>query len=277
MKFTTKIVIGVIATIFALSILFIVYAAIEFNRVDDCDSYSNRRYERAFYTIPQSDMQTVDLSPFRVIYLEDDHSKDIRVEGTLNLHSSEEGKNENKLTIAKNMLPYIKHTVVGDTLKIKVNKSAIQDFCKDKQAGNTMGIRGLNINIISAGSEIRIANNLSYFTLTARNVNARRVGISNNDSNVDIGSCKIGQLNILNGGDLTISKCRIDTLDLDLDYVRGWNIVHSKVDVENLTGSNHHSIRQSKTESNTVNWTPKNKSAELNITVPNDTVRIIFP
>ncbi len=280
MKCTTKIVLGIIAAIFALSILFIIYAAIVFDGKEKEYGVPTLSDE-SLYTIPQGELKTSQLESFNVVCLEPASvvkGEGRNIVGALILRSQETDTNRAEMIVGDGLLRYIHTKNVGDTLKISLDCAAIYEAYENEKDARHRVLNSGDITLSITNPEIEIISRIKDFGIIADGLAAKYVKMSTNRGDVKVASGKIAHLNAESVyGYLSVNKSSIDTLTLDLDNLSGWNVANSRIDVENLTGSRYHSIRQSKTESNTVNWIPKNKSAELNIAIPNDTVRIIFP
>ena len=75
-----------------------------------------------------------------------------------------------------------------------------------------------------------------------------------------------------------LKNSQVKELNIDLDQIGNtWIIENCDIEVENLTGSNKHSVSLPKSEAKLMHWMPKNKDAQLTVTLYGDTARVEFP
>ena len=114
-------------------------------------------------------------------------------------------------------------------------------------------------SLVAASSEARRLN------LQLLNMKADSVALSASYLRID--SCDFRSLSVNNADNLDLVNSRIRYVYLDLDGMRHWSAVHCQLDNEYLTGSREHYNEIQKGECSQMHWKPKNKDAQLNVTL----------
>ena len=313
MKLTTKIIIGIIGTIFILSLLFIIGF-----------SFSERRFNKSDYVprekryIPQENQIGLSLAPHRVIVLEEDYTgtrfEDEKRPGsiranmylpfslTVNLTNPEM---ENKLYMPEMLSGCIVTKMNNDTLTVQIKHYELRKKYDNKDSINFLSIYGAdvclhisNINIIDkTSSTVKISDITTDSILINSNggvllnsCNANVIMI-NAHGGVLLNSCNANVMMIDAHGDVLIEACTANVIDpvygkltvknsfvktifLDLDRNKSWSLEECEIENQNVTASGQHTINWYRNEVGRINWRPKNKDAALFIKVPGDTTQI---
>ncbi|MDR2917166.1 MAG: hypothetical protein LBV74_20420 [Tannerella sp.] len=276
MKLTTKIILGIILSTFAISFLFI----ISFSFTDRKD------FKRAYDTviqIPQDNITGIELESYRIIVLDtertdttNDHSYGFDSENCgLFLNPATTDK-ENELFIPEALHDFISTKINNDTLTIGIKIDNLRKKYIKEEVNNHTFFGGINLNLHT--SNANVINKINAMQTSIRNIETDSIKVyAWGDIRID--SCKATVIDPVlkeNYRRLTIKNSHSKTINLDLDRIKNWNIEHCEIEEENLTGSKKHSIVQQQNESGKINWLPKNKNAELNIKIQGDTTQIIF-
>ena len=275
MRPTSKIILGIILSIFIISLLFITGFSFS-ERRNFTNTHSN------VISIPQDNPIGIDVASHRVIVLEAESAEN---EGKINYGFSYEHcslnlnptapKEESKLFIPEALDGYIAAKTNRDTLKILIKVDELRK--KYGEEGNKY-IHFLGVNIDLHTSNVNVINKVLGFPTEVRNIETDSIRIVSN-GNILIESCKAMVIDPVMDESyrkLNVKNSIAQTIHLDLDRIRNWNMEGCDIEVQNLTGSGKHNIIQHRNEKIKINWYPKNENAELNIKVPGDTVQIVF-
>ncbi len=276
MKLTTKIIFGIILSVFAISLLFIIGFAFT----------DRKHYQRVYNTaiqIPQDNMTKIELEPYRIIVLDMERT-DTTNEYSYGFSSENCGlflnrattNKENKLFIPETLHDFISTKIKNDTLTIGIKVDDLRKKHQKENAGNHTFFEGANLNLYT--SNANVINKISAMRTSIQSIETDSIKVTA-WGEIQIDSCKATIINPdlkESYRMLTIKNSYAKTINLDLDRIENYNIEHCVIEEENLTGSKEHSIVQHRNESGKINWLPKNKEAELNIKIQGDTTQIIF-
>ena len=281
MRPTTKIIFGVIASIFILSLSFIIGF-----------SFSERRHYTGHYhtanriSIPQENPIGVNLDPHRVIVIEEDYTgvrfEDENKPGTARINMYLESgclsvihktsEMDDKLYFPEALIGCIATKMNDDTLTIQLKYSELLGKYDKGDSLNYISFSGIDLDLHT--SIVNIVNRVPRCIVKVNTVETDSIQIDSRGE-VLIESCKANFIYTL-FSKLTVKNCVVKTILLDLDHRGSWKIEKSDIEFQNFTGSGQHNITQYRNESSTINWYPKNAKAELNIKVPGDTTQIVF-
>jgi hypothetical protein len=267
MRRTTKITVGIILSIFALSLTFI----IGFSFTDR----KNNRHLVSIANIPQEDRTGINTEPYRTVVLEREYSEH-RVSAGENcglflnpVTTDDEG---NRLFVPAALHDFISVETRGDTLAVRLKVDAL--FEKYREDGKHH-ILFSGINLYLHTSHVDVINKTRDIPTNIRNVMTDTVKVRS-DGDIRIDSCDVRIIEPLKAQFFKINGCRIGTLNIDLDLVQNWKVEKSKVGTENFTGSRRHDIILTDNEAKNINWLPKNKDSKLVITLPGDTTGFVL-
>lgn len=277
MRPTSKIILGIILSIFILSLLFIIGF-----------SFSERRNYRKIYSdvisIPHDSIIGINVASFRVIVLEEDRTGVVpgqlryfsyTDQNGLTLNPKTSGE-ENNLFFPEALNGFVATKTNNDTLTIQIKVNEL--IKKYDGEGSRVHLFFSGINLCLHTSNVNVINKVSGFLTKVSNIETDSIKIDSY-GDILIESCKAMVIDpVMNQShcQLTVKNSVAQTIHLDLDRIKNWNVEGCDVGVENLTGSGRHNIIQHRSERVKINWFPKNKDAELNIKVPGDTTQIAF-
>lgn len=276
MRLTTKIILGVILSIFLIAIIFIVGF-----------SFSERKnYQRPYTTttkIPQDNLTGISVEPYRVILFEventdPDNKYPYGFAGDINgifLNPITTPDEENKLFIPGALRDFISAQTLNDTLHIQLK---ITDLCEKYKEENKNIYLFSGIRLQLNTSTVDYVNKESGINTFVSHIETNRIKI-NSSGGVHIDSCKAEVIDPVissNYNRLTVTNCIAGKIYLDLDRGNHWNIENNNIEEQILTGSKTHGITHHKNESGKISWQPKNKEAKLNVTIQGDTTQIIL-
>ncbi|MDR2679751.1 MAG: hypothetical protein LBC47_02950 [Tannerella sp.] len=275
MRTTTKIITGIILSIFVISLTFI--TGFSFT-----DRKNYHRWNNSAVDIPQDSKTGIDTEPYRVIVLE--REKHEQVQGRfyhifagdncgLFLNSVTAETEKNKLFIPEVLLDFVSAKTCSDTLTVTINVEALSEkYAKGERS--VISFTGINLYLHT--SRVDVVNKLLEIPTVIRNIETDTVKVSSG-GHIHIESCTARVIKPLKSRSFKINDCKIDELNIDLDLVTGnWNVENCTVGTENFTGGGNHSIILTKDESKKINWIPKNKKAKLNVTLPGDTTQFVY-
>lgn len=287
MRLTTKIITGIILSIFLLSLLFII-----------AFSFSDRKYNvNAHYIntvyIPQGHNATIKLEPHQVIVFEaEDTFSDndtayyfsFNETSGLFLNPATAADSDSELIIPEALSGCITTQTNNDTLTVILHLNEVrQKYSEtDKSIRKRKGIRYLTlisgINLYLYTARVNVINNVNHLQMLVNNIVTDSIMV-NSAGGLVIDSCRAAVMIpvLANYNNLTIKNSGIQALHLDLDKTGKWTIENCDIEKEILSGSGRHHTTNNRQESRKLTWNPKNESAELVITLKNDTAQIIFP
>ena len=280
MKLTTKIVLGIIISIFLLS--FCVIIGISFI---DTDKYESR-LSGYRPTISQENIIAVDVELYQTIKVDQvqiQEERSVYLSGTIRLIPVINQEDKNKLLLPEELLRFTDITSSSDTLIIRLNTSALYEQYmtnKDKEE-NTYSTNTIDgINFFAHTNNIDVICNVSGIKTDVRNIITDKININTNGE-IEIDSC---QANLVepyiksNSRRFLLKNSQVKELNIDLDQIgTSWKIENCDIEVENLTGSGNRRISFPKIETKIMNWIPKDKDAQLTVTLYGDTASIVFP
>ena len=273
MRLTTKIISGIILSLFLISLIFIIGF-----------SFTDRKNYKSTYlnaiNLSQDNKTGIELPPYKTILIDEvaieangRYSNRLSTGCNLYIDPISENQNPDMIFVPESIKDVVSFDTYGDTLKIMINVLELDS--NDKKMFQFYSGLNLYLNI----SKIDIISNVSQLSVTARNIQTDSMKIKSS-GNIFIDSCKADVITpslFASYRQLLIKNSEMIKLNLDLDNISNWKIENCNIEEENLTGSKTHRITQRKDESKIINWHPKNNKAILNITIESDTARIIFP
>jgi|GEM_PF-2965217 len=274
MRLTTKIIVGIILSIFSISLLLIVGL-----------SFAGRKYMNRsnvfIIDLPQDKETGIDLAPFRTVIIDEipNNSEKYNLfvgnNCTLYIDSIPEKNNPERLFIPESLKDFISVETSEDTLTVKLNIPGLYEKYNSNEYKH-YSVSGVNFHFII--SEIDVINKLRELSVSVKNIETDTIKIDSY-GDVYIDSCKASVIDPAvktNYKKLTIKDCEVRKINLDLDHGNHWNVENCIIEEENLTGSKTHNIIHHRNEPGKINWLPKNKDANLNITIQGDTTQILI-
>ena len=274
MRLTTKIVFGIILSIFFISLAFIIGFSFS-----DRKHYSYRSNIQVI-KLSQDNVTGIELGTFKTIvideipyesknhyYIQDNY-------GSINFDSIPEKGKPDMLFVPESLKDFVVINTSDDTLTIKLNMPELEKKYKSDDYKET-DISGMNMYLSTAKTDII---NKLHLPVNIKNIEIDSIRISSNGS-IFIDSCKaqfIEPFLKARHQTLSMTNCDVKRINLDCDHVRNWNIENSNIEEKHITGSDNHNITLHRNESGKIKWFPKNDKAELNIKIPGDTTEIII-
>lgn len=270
MKLTTKIILGIILSIFILSIGLII--GLSFKDRERYDHANSR------HTISQENIIEINVAPYKVVHLRDlDNTNNYNThsQGVLYVKPLQNESDKNKLSIPEELAPYIVTQSSADTLTIMVDMHKIDDAFHKTNYFYTV-VSGVNMYLYT--DIVNIKNDRNGTTTEINNIKTDHIKV-NSCGSVHIHSCKAITVEpvIRNYNDFSLKESTVKYLNIDLDQIGSWYVENCNIEVENLTGSNYNNVQLPKSEARVMNWLPKNKDSQLQLTLYGDTARVTFP
>jgi len=285
MRRTTKIILGIIGSIFIGSLLFIIGFSFSERRHD---AYSNGPINEI--NIPQDKSIGIDIAPHRVVVLEEvnreagfeEETKSGKIYISVNYYYSSKNSltlspiasgGGDKLIFPEKLDGCIVATTHNDTLTVQVKVDELQKKFKKKPEKELLFFSGINLTVCT--SNVNIINKISNFQTVVANIETDSIKI-HADGNILIESCNAFDIDPGLDGNLTVKNSMAKTINIDLDRRRSWKFEGCKIEYQNMTGSRKHNVTIHKNESGIINWSPKNSKAELNLKFQGNATQIHY-
>ena len=276
MRLTTKIVAGIILSIFVISIAFII--SLSFT---DWKKHSYSNYTVNNVELPQDNITGIELASFKTIIINevpyDSQGRKFQVISNSNIYFDPlpEKDNPDMLFVPESIKEYAAINTSADTLTIMLDINGLVDRYKPDNS-NRNNILGINLRF--SVSNIDIINQMQDLTINLKNIEIDNMMI-NSHGDILIDSCKAQLLipfihNSYKSFHMTNSI--VKRVNLDMDQMPNWRAENCKIEEENMTGSGTFTTTRDRKEAGNINWIPKNKDAELNIKIQGDTAQIII-
>ncbi|NDV65971.1 hypothetical protein [Bacteroides sp. 224] len=277
MRLTTKIVLGVIGSVFVLSIGFIIGFSFT-DRVDYNTGYKDIPF------ISEENVVGLDVSPYKTVWLDSEprayNYKEIYPRGRFKLAPVTSEEQRNKLFISEELSQFVDIVSSNDTLiiKLKINKLKEKYGKTDDEARKYYAaLDGVNFSLY--GNFADVLSNLDGVAIEIEDMETDLIRI-NSTSAMYVTNCKANVLEpIQRGGynSFQLKDSQIKELNIDLSCIGHREIINSEIDVENLTGEGYNYLERSKKSAKVINWHPKNKDARLEIRVESgDSLQVKF-
>ena len=274
MKTTTKIVLSLILFLFLLNLSVII--AVSFI---DADKYE-RRYIVHTTSVSQENLIAIDVASFRTIRIDKEESnevKNLNVSGTIRISPANDQETENKLLLPEELLKSTDITSSDDTLIIRLKPGVLYEQYVDERKGKFFLINDINYFVHT--NTVDVICNMAEIKVDVRNITTEKINI-HTYGNVEIDSCRVEFVEPdiqNNSGRFLLKNSQVNELRIDLDKIgRAWQIENCAIEVENLTGSGKHNVVLTNSEAKIMNWHPKNKDAQLTVTLKGDTASVLF-
>jgi len=286
MRLTTKIITGIILSIFLLSLLHIIGY-----------SFSERRYFKSSYpinsiTIPQENKTELLIEPYRVFVFEAEQSETegrffcyfTDADNGLFIHQTTTSEDNNKLFFPEDLNGFISTKTNGDTLFLKIDLEKVREqydlideVNKKFKPTTRYGVPVTGVNLDLRSSKVNVINKLYRLPTRISNLETDSIQIyASGEINIDF--CKANFIDPNSSRKITVSNSVVKAINIDLDIVNSWNIEpNCDVDTIFYTGSkrSNNMLLHSDSRGKIV-WQPKNKEAELNIKIKGNTAQINF-
>lgn len=281
MRLTTKIVLGIIAAIFIFSIVWFFFLSLTHGRGGDGDErvVLNNAQVRKMIKL-DSGQAGKTILPYNAISLQLDRElteENIRyghiITGQLNIKPAINEADKGKLEFSEQLVPFLDYKVEDGSLKISFKIKELYDHFLKGEKTHRSGIFGVDMTLY-VDSSITINNKVPGLESFIRDLKMQDLRVDS-WTKINIENSVFNTLSITSG--FHLKKCKVDTLNVDLDQAAGWTVENCDIEVENLTGGGNHSVYQTKGESRKVNWYPKHREARLNVELKGDTTNIVFP
>ena len=272
MRLTTKIILGVILSVFFVSLTFI----IGFSFTD------RKNYRNSYFTdieLPQENITGMKLPTFKTIIINEipfeSESYNFGITNCNISFDSVPANSDAEMLFIPNVLKdFISFDTSNDTLTVKLN---LHEICKKHGNGKSKYYTISRVNMHFSISNLDIINNIQTIPVNIINIETDNIKI-NSHGNINIDFCKAQFINLQltdHHRSLKVTNSDIKRINLDLDYLN-WNIENCNIEEQYITGSGQHHIRQHRGEQSLIKWVPKNKDAELNIKIQGDTTQIVI-
>ena len=272
MRLTTKIIGGIILSVFIISLTFII--SLSFT---DRKNFSRLNFN--VIELPQDNKIGIELPPFKTIVIEeviyDKPALNYSVSGNCNIYfePTTEAHNTDMLFVPEALKDFVSIHSSDNVLTIKLDISAsIVKYKNNESSYNAVSGVNLFFNI----SRIDIINKTNVLPVTINNIETDSMTI-HSKGDINIVDCKALLIDPhldVSYRKLSIKNSDVKRVNLDLDNIRNWNIENCNIEEQYITGSKKFYITQHKNEAGTINWIPKEKDAELNIKIQGEPAKI---
>ena len=274
MRLTTKIVLGIISSIFLMSFCLVIY-----------NSFFSK--EDLNYEVPhisQLNFTHVDIEPYKTILIDKDviqDSRSINFSGTFMLRPVINEDEKNKLFLPDELLQFTDIISSNDTLIIKLKMDDLYEkyYTLLRRGRSTYYLNGVNFFLHT--SMVDVVCDVNKMDVGVQSIKTDKIKINTRGA-IYIDSC---QVNIIEPymmdewRTFTVKNSQVKELNIDRDNTRSRKFENCEIEVINFTGSkysNSRSLFSSEIGSKTLNWIPKDEEAQLRVVLQNDTARIVF-
>ena len=288
MRLTTKIMTGLILSIFLLSLLSIIGFSFT-----DRKNY-RRKYPNNSIQIPQAEHQTdINIAPYRVIALETEQT-DIASHyylfkdntNGLFIQPATNAAAENTLFVPETLYDYLSIQTNSDTLTIKIKLNELSEkygFFKEENGklkpSILYGVFISGVNLYLHTSNINVINTLNEMHTHISHIETDSIKIYA-AGEIHIDSCKAHVIEPRVKPDyrkINVKNSVAQVLILDLDRVNNWNIDNCEIIARHITGSRRYNeIKIAGDERETIVWQPKNENAELHLKFKGNAAQITY-
>ena len=273
MRLSTKIITGIILSIFLLTTSAIIGLSFI-----DTEKYE-RQIRTSDATVSQENIITLSVEPFQAIKIsyaaKNQREHEIYPFGAMHLQPVMNEEDKNKLSLPEELLRFVDIASSNDTLIIRINMDKIHEQYRPSVMERPMS----GVNFFINTSMVDVINNAENIKIDIQNMTTEAIHLQTNGS-VYIANCQADIITprMERSGRFQLKDSQVRELNIDLDQMgRSWQIDNCDIEVENLTGSNRHNVNLPKSEAKIMNWLPKNADARLNITLRGDSAQVIFP
>lgn len=285
MRLTTKIVLGIIATIFLISIISIVCFSINYEKLIAEEELNTEDIK----------MTSIDIPPYKFIMLNMESNDDfIYYPGTLDIHplmdENEKKKwpfpnagEKDKLIVTEVLKPNIRQVLSGDTLKLFLKPT-------DKMLRGAKDRRMYHLDsevnmLLFTDSDINIINNIQFISVNIKDITANSIRVGSHGKTW-LQNCTVNTFNpaiddksesFLMIRNLSIDNSKIDVLNCRFVEDNELNINNSKIETGNLYGYTNNKIIIPSNTFKKINHVKKSDERALNVEILSDTVQFIFP
>ena len=286
MRLTTKIITGIILSIFLLSLLHIIGY-----------SFTDRKNYTAFFPnlkiiLPQTDKTGINIESYRVITLDSERSDTtnrygyyyINKESVFFINPATNPSEENILFIPEVLNEFITTQISNDTLTIKIKLDEVREkYCDMEEViednrfflqTHLIWISGFNFYLHT--TNVNVINRLYGVQTKISNIATDSIQIYTSGE-ITIDSCKANFMEPNSNRGITVANSVVKAINIDLDRVNNWTIEpNCDVDVYYFTGKSNHNISLHNDYHGKIVWQPKNKNAEFNVKIKGNAAQLNF-
>lgn len=262
MKCTTKILIGILLSGMVVVVVgFLILS-----------TFKGRREDLRF----DGKHTQMNVAPFRVVNVRVEagerlKKEDITIQGNLSILPSA-GK-QNVLSYPENLEHYLSVVTTNDTLNLilKISEYSLPDKLKNKERI----LIELPVMSLTADSTLATAySEASGLNINVSNLKADSIHLKAAWLKVD--SCHFRSLSVNSTGRMTLKNSQVHNFYLDMDNTNRWDVTNCQIENEYLTGGGRHHNDLKRGECRNMYWKPKNKEAELRVTL-NEEASVSIP
>ena len=277
MKLTTKIVLGIIISIFLLSFVFIICISF-IDKENDMFNPNSR-----FKSISQENIISVDIEPFKTVFIYEEleqKRRNIFPGGTVTLQPVINENEKNKILLPEELLKFTGITSSNDTLFIWLKMDEVYEQHEEsisaiEKRGMAYALDGFNFYLHT--NLVDIVCDIDKIKIDIQNIKTDIINVRS-FGEISIDSCQANLIETYSRHWKTtlIKNSKVKELSIDLDVIKNWKTEGCEIEILNLTGSGKHSVLFTENTTKVTNWIPKNKEAQLMVTLHGDTARIVF-
>ena len=282
MRLTTKIIIGIILSIFLLTLLHIIVYSFTDRR-----NYKRTSPERESIKIPEAGRAGIPIEPGRVVVLELDQSSEYNYylrneDNGLFIQPAAASGDENTLFIPESLKDCVSHQTNNDTLIVKLNMDKVREKYAaqaetptKKVAGGSVHFQYVSgVNMYMHVSNVHVINKMHDTQVFIKNMTTDSILIQS-FGKIRLESCKANVIEPYSS-QITLTNCVAKSLTLDLDRLNEWKIDNCDIEKRIYTGSRrNHRITTDANDVAAITWLPKNKDAELSLIFKGEAVQIV--
>lgn len=209
----------------------------------------------------------LNVAPFRVVNVKVEAGERLKedpifLEGNLSILPAVGG--QHLLSYPEELEPYLSVVTKNDTLNLifKLSESTLPDKQKNEE---WIFLVFPKMTLTADSSLVAVHSDARRLSVELMNLKSDSVSLEASWMNVD--SCHFRSLFVKKTGNLNLKNSQIQSVYLDLDDVRSWNVAKCQIENEYLTGGGNHYNDLNKGECRHLYWKPKNDDAQLRVTL----------
>lgn len=285
MRLTTKIVLGIIAAIFLISIITIICLSINNGRssIDEEAMTENTK------------MTSIDISTHKFITLDMEHNdNNVFFSGTLDFHPLldenekekwpfENAGEKNKLIVTEELKPNIRQVLAGDTLKLFLKP--FDKMMSKKRNARMYYVESKIKMILFHEGDINLKNNISFISVNINDINTNSMNLSS-PGEIRLQNCTVDTINpsirkndesFFLSRHLSINNSKIDILNFKFVGNSELNLNDSKIETGNFYGYTNKKLTIPANTFKKINHIKEAGEKSLELEIFSDTVQFIFP
>lgn len=266
MKLTTKIIIGFLASLLLMSVVFIIRL-----------SFIDQRTLEFKVNNPNDLTTSPIVAQYKVVKfvnVTDDNANPI-ANGVTNIVSSNQAKRGGVFYYPKELAPYIRQYINKDTLMVEFNFNSLSIHKRYFYNFDDKTVTPFYL-YVNSSTPINVVNKIDMMNLSVKRCVTRELTLSS-VKDVLVDSCQIESLHFVGGiSNVTLSNSKVKNLNASLEGSSGLETPNSVIEQFNVTGSGQNIVSLSKMNFKKIKWDGKGKDASLSLKMDSTVSTVSF-